>query len=79
MRVAAAVPHVRVGDPAFNAQRTIELARGAPADADAALVLFPELGWPATRATTCSTSTSLTDAVIEAIERIVAASASLAR
>ena len=42
-RVAAAVPEVRVADPAFNAERTIELARRA-ADAGAALIVFPELG-----------------------------------
>lgn len=42
-RVAVAVPHVRVADPAFNAERTVALARQA-ADRGAALVLFPELG-----------------------------------
>ena len=26
VRVAAAVPHMRIGDPAFNAERTIALA-----------------------------------------------------
>ena len=29
VRVAAAVPHVRMGDPAFNAERTVELAARA--------------------------------------------------
>ena len=43
VRVAAAVPHVRVGDPAFNAERTLALARPAPTHG-AALVIFPELG-----------------------------------
>ena len=42
-RIAAAVPHVRVGDPEFNAERTLALAQRA-ADAGAALVIFPELG-----------------------------------
>lgn len=42
-RVAVAVPHVRVADPAFNAARTIAMAKQA-ADKGAVLVLFPELG-----------------------------------
>src|SRR5262249_27588024 len=43
VRIAAAVPVVRIGDPAVNANRTLALARQA-ADAGAALVVFPELG-----------------------------------
>ena len=43
VRVAAAVPHMRIGEPAFNAERTIALA-GQASDAHAALVIFPELG-----------------------------------
>ena len=43
VRVAAAVPRVRIGDPAFNAERTIALARQAH-EQDVALVVFPELG-----------------------------------
>src|SRR6202000_2720068 len=42
-RVAAAVPHVRVADPAYNAEKTLELARRA-SDEHAAVVVFPELG-----------------------------------
>jgi len=42
-RVAAAVPHLRIGEPAFNAERTLGLARRASED-QAALVIFPELG-----------------------------------
>ncbi|MEZ5652947.1 MAG: NAD(+) synthase [Burkholderiaceae bacterium] len=42
VRVAAAVPDVRVADPAFNAQAILQLARQAH-DQQAALVLFPEL------------------------------------
>jgi NAD+ synthase (glutamine-hydrolysing) len=42
-RVAVAVPEVRVADPVFNTDRTIELARQA-AEKQAILVLFPELG-----------------------------------
>ena len=43
VRVAAAVPHVRVGDPGFNAERTVALATRAE-DRGAAVVVFPELG-----------------------------------
>lgn len=43
VRVAVAVPAIRVADPAFNAEQTIALLRQA-AEQRAALVLFPELG-----------------------------------
>jgi NAD+ synthase (glutamine-hydrolysing) len=43
IRVAVGIPPVRVADPEFNAQRTIELMRDA-AQRAAVLVLFPELG-----------------------------------
>jgi NAD+ synthase (glutamine-hydrolysing) len=42
-RVAVCVPFVRVADPAYNAERTIGLARRA-SQAHAAVALFPELG-----------------------------------
>jgi len=43
VRVAVAAPRVAVADPAFNAARTIEMARRA-AEEGASLALFPELG-----------------------------------
>jgi len=43
VRVAAAVPFVRLGDPQVDAERTVDLARQAHDD-DAAVVVFPELG-----------------------------------
>src|SRR5215472_3811849 len=43
VRVAVAIPPVRVADPEFNAQQTIDLIRIA-ARRFAVLVLFPELG-----------------------------------
>ena len=43
IRAAVGIPAVRVADPEFNTQQTIELIREA-AGRDAALVLFPELG-----------------------------------
>ena len=43
VRTAVAAPKVRVSDPAFNAARTVEMARAAKSEG-ASLVLFPELG-----------------------------------
>jgi NAD+ synthase (glutamine-hydrolysing) len=43
VRVAVAIPEVRVADPAFNGAQTIALMREA-ADKKALLVAFPELG-----------------------------------
>ena len=43
VRVAAGVPHVRIGEPEFNAARTLALAERAEAEG-AAVVVFPELG-----------------------------------
>ena len=43
VRVAVGVPAVRVADPAFNAERTLDLARRA-SDVQAAVVVFPEMG-----------------------------------
>ncbi|HEX4672069.1 MAG TPA: NAD(+) synthase [Solirubrobacteraceae bacterium] len=75
-RVAAAVPNVRIADPAFNAQRTLELARGA-SDQNAALVLFPELGLSGYAIDDLHHQQPLTHAVLEAIATIAAESASL--
>ncbi len=43
LRVAVGIPSLRVADPAFNAERTLLLARRA-SEMDAGVVLFPELG-----------------------------------
>src|SRR2546425_12737361 len=43
LRVAACVPRVRVADPAFNAEHTVDLARRA-AEQGAAGGLFPRRG-----------------------------------
>src|SRR5437879_5796355 len=45
VRVAVAIPAVRVANPVFNGEQTIALMRQA-AERHAALVLFPELGLP---------------------------------
>jgi len=76
VRIAAAVPNVRIADPAFNAQRTVELA-GRASDEHAALVVFPELGLSGYAIDDLLHQQSLTDAVLEAIAAVLAASASL--
>jgi NAD+ synthase (glutamine-hydrolysing) len=76
VRVAAAVPHVRIADPAFNARRTIELARRA-AGAGAVLVAFPELGLSAYSNDDLFRQQALQCAVVRAIEQILAATEDL--
>ena len=76
-RLAAAVPSVRVADPAHNADRTVALARRADA-AGAALVAFPELGISAYSAEDLFHQKALTDGVLAGLEAVVAASATLA-
>jgi NAD+ synthase (glutamine-hydrolysing) len=75
-RVAAAVPNVRIGEPTFNAQRTLELAGRASIE-HAALVVFPELGLSGYAIDDLLHQQSLTAAVLEAIESIVAGSREL--
>jgi len=43
LRTAVCIPHVRVADPTYNAERTLLLAQQA-ADQHVAVALFPELG-----------------------------------
>ncbi len=66
-RVGVAVPHVRVADPTFNAERTVAMARRA-AEQGAALVLFPELG---ISAYSCE-DLFAQDALLDAVEAAVA-------
>ncbi len=73
VRVAAAVPRVRIGDPVFNAEHTVELARQADEQA-AALIVFPELGLTAYTADDLFHQDALLDATLEAIEQIRIAS-----
>ncbi len=77
VRVAAAVPHVRPADPQFNADRTLALAHDAD-ERGAALVIFPELGLSAYAIDDLLHQQALTDQVLAALERIVAASDELA-
>ena len=76
-RVAVAVPHCRIADPAANAQRMLALAAAA-ADNGAAIVVFPELGLTAYSCDDLFHQQALLDAALEALETIVAASATLA-
>ena len=76
VRVAAAVPHVRIGEPAFNAERTLALARQA-SDDHAALVVFPELGLSGYSIDDLLHQRALLDGVFDAIERIAAESLAL--
>ena len=76
VRVAAAVPHVRVGDPQFNAERTIALARQA-SDSGAALVIFPELGISSYAIDDLLHQRAMSDAVLGALGDVIRASAEI--
>ncbi len=76
VRVAAAVPHVRPAEPAFNAERTLALAAQA-AEQGAALVVFPELGLSAYAIDDLLHQRTLGDGVEDALARIIAESADL--
>jgi NAD+ synthase (glutamine-hydrolysing) len=76
VRLAAGVPHVRVGDPRFNAERTLTLARRA-AQEGAALVAFPELGIAAYSADDLFHQDALVTGVEATLAEIVRASAEI--
>lgn len=75
-RVAVAIPHVRVAEPAFNAERTVALAREA-AGRGACLVLFPELGLSAYSNDDLFHQDVLLSAAREALASVVGASREL--
>ncbi|RKQ86183.1 NAD+ synthase (glutamine-hydrolysing) [Solirubrobacter pauli] len=75
-RVAAAVPHVKPADPAFNVERTLELYRRAAAER-ASLAVFPELGLSAYAIDDLLHQAALNDAVERALEQVVEASREL--
>ncbi len=77
VRVAAAVPSVRVAEPSVNAEHTLALARRAAAE-HASLVIFPELGASAYSNEDLFHQEALREAVAEALRQIVAESAGLA-
>ncbi|GAB3572423.1 NAD(+) synthase [Amycolatopsis endophytica] len=76
VRVASAVPRVRVADPEFNADATLALARRAAADG-VAITVFPELGFSAYTADDLFHQDALQGAVDDAVARFVAESADL--
>jgi NAD+ synthase (glutamine-hydrolysing) len=76
VRVAAAVPHMRIGDPAYNTERTLELAAQASRE-HASVVIFPELGISGYSIDDLLHQTALLDGVVDGIERIAGASGSL--
>src|SRR3954470_13965286 len=75
-RVAAAVPHLRPAEPAFNAERTLALAARA-SEAEAALVAFPELGISAYAIDDLFHQEAVTDAVVDALGAIAEGSRDL--
>lgn len=76
VRVAIAVPPVRVANPDQNADQTLLLMRQAQAR-HAVLVLFPELGLSAYSCDDLFHQRALLDATEAALLRVVAASAEL--
>ena len=76
LRVAVAVPRLRVADPAFNAAETVALIERAAA-ARAALVVFPELGLSAYSCDDLFQQQALLDGVLAALAQVRAATARL--
>lgn len=76
IRVAVAVPRLRVADPAFNVAQTIEMARAADAQG-ASLVLFPELGLSAYAIDDLLQQAALLAGVDKALRDLVEASRAL--
>jgi NAD+ synthase (glutamine-hydrolysing) len=75
-RVAAAVPSVEVGEPAFNLAATLRLAEQADRE-QAVLVAFPELGLSAYAIDDLLFQDALLEAVEDAIGKLVEASREL--
>ena len=70
VKVAACVPQLRVADPGFNAEQTIELCQLAAAD-NAVLAMFPELGISAYSNEDLFHQHALLDDVISALQKII--------
>lgn len=73
VRVAAAIPELRVADPFFNAEKTIELMKEA-ADKRSMIVVFPELGLSAYSCDDLFHQQALLSGCIQALSEIVTAS-----
>ena len=76
VRVAAAVPRVRIAEPEFNAERTLALAERA-AQEGAGLVVFPELGLSGYSIDDLLHQQALLEAVRAALGTLVRASAEM--
>ncbi|KAB8144318.1 NAD(+) synthase [Chloroflexia bacterium SDU3-3] len=76
IRAAVCIPYVRVANPAYNAQRTIGLARRA-SERGAAVALFPELGIAAYTNDDLFHQDALLDATLAALGQIREASRDL--
>jgi NAD+ synthase (glutamine-hydrolysing) len=74
LRVAVAVPRIRVADPVFNADQSIALYEEAAAGG-AAVVVFPELGLAAYTCDDLFHQRALLDACEAALARVLAATA----
>jgi NAD+ synthase (glutamine-hydrolysing) len=77
VRVAVAVPEVRVADPRFNVERTIAMMHEA-AESAACVVVFPELGLSGYTCDDLFHQRALLDAVIAGLDEILSASKQLA-
>src|SRR5256886_8904200 len=76
VRAAVCVPFMRVADPAYNAERTLALARRA-SDARAAVALFPEMGISAYSNDDLFHQDALLDATQAALAHLIAESRAL--
>src|SRR5437762_10847657 len=75
-RVAVCIPSLRVADPGYNVERTIELAKEA-SELGSAVALFPELGLSAYSNDDLFQQDALLDAVKTGISRLIKESESL--
>src|SRR5579859_7930746 len=76
IRAAVCVPSLRVADPVFNAERTLELAKQASKE-NVAVALFPELGISAYSNEDLFHQDALLEATREALARLVKESEAL--
>lgn len=76
LRAAVCIPAVKVAAPAWNGERTLELARRA-SDAGAGVALFPELGLTAYSNDDLFFQDALLEGALEALARLVQASREL--
>ena len=76
LRSAVCIPKVKVADPAYNAEQTLELARQA-SERHAAVALFPELGISGYTNDDLFHQDALLDASVAGLRQIIDASAIL--